>query len=156
MPLISLTTEIKAPIERCFDLSRSIDLHKISTGKTGEEAIAGRTSGLIALGEFVTWRAKHLGVLQTLSSRITAFEYPFLFTDEMIDGAFKSIKHDHRFQSDGDNTLMSDAFYFESPLGILGQIANKLFLINYLEKLLIERNRIIKEFAESEKWREVL
>ena len=48
---IELLTEINAPIEKCFDLSRSIDLHLESTKQTGEEAIAGRTSGLIELGE---------------------------------------------------------------------------------------------------------
>jgi hypothetical protein len=58
MPTINLTTEINAPIEICFDLSRSIDLHKHSMEHTGEEAIAGRTSGLIEDGEFVTWQAK--------------------------------------------------------------------------------------------------
>jgi len=54
MPVIELKTAIKAPVERCFDLSRSIDLHKISTAHTNEEAIAGVTSGLIGPNEWVT------------------------------------------------------------------------------------------------------
>lgn len=78
MSVIQLTTIIKAPIERCFDLSRSIDLHMESTSGTGERAIAGRTSGLIEHNELVTWRAKHLGVWQQLSSKITEYEYPFI------------------------------------------------------------------------------
>lgn len=51
---------------------------------------------------------------------------------------------------------MTDDFFFESPLGVLGVIANKLFLENYLRNLLTERNNMIKEFAESERWRKVL
>lgn len=69
MPRIYLETRISAPVEIVFDLSRSIDLHKISTEHTKEEAIAGKTSGLIALGETVTWRAKHLGFTQNLTSK---------------------------------------------------------------------------------------
>jgi ligand-binding SRPBCC domain-containing protein len=156
MPLISLITEINAPMDRCFDLSRSIDLHKLSTGKTGEEAVAGRTSGLIEMGESVTWRAKHLGVRQTLTSKITAFEYPFMFRDEMVNGAFKSMKHDHLFHEAEGKIIMSDSFYFESPFGIIGRLFDNLFLTNYLKGFLEERNRIIKEFAEGNRWKDFL
>lgn len=97
MPILNITTKIKAPIEIVFDLSRSIDLHKISTKHTKEEAIAGKTSGLICKNESVTWRAKHFGIYQTLSSKITAFKKPHYFIDEMQQGIFKSFKHEHIF-----------------------------------------------------------
>lgn len=149
MPKIELITSIHAPIEKVFDLSRSIDLHMESTKQTGEQAIAGKTSGLIGLGETVTWRAKHFGIWQTLSSKITEFDRPNLFVDEMVSGAFKSIRHDHHFTAWGDQTIMKDIFEFESPLGILGRIFNKLTLTRYMTKLLKERNRVIKKVAES-------
>lgn len=148
MPKIELTTVIKAPIEKVFDLSRSIDLHMESTKQTGEKAITGKTSGLIGLGETVTWRAKHFGIWQTLTSKITEFERPNLFVDEMINGAFKSFRHEHRFTSSGNQTIMKDIFEFESPLGILGKIFNTLILTRYMTKLLNERNRVIKEASE--------
>ena len=75
-------------------------------------AIAGKTSGRIGLGESVTWRAKHLGVWQTLSSKITAFNYPTYFVDEMIQGAFASFKHEHIFETKENYTLMIDVFQF--------------------------------------------
>jgi ligand-binding SRPBCC domain-containing protein len=156
MPMIELTTVINAPIERCFDLARSIDLHKLSTKGTEEEAIAGVTSGLIGKGEQVTWRAKHFGISQTLTSKITEFEYPYYFRDEMIKGAFNMIRHDHLFQTSGDKTIMKDKFYFESPGWLLGMLFNKAILINYLRNLLIKRNQIIKEVAENRRWRTIL
>lgn len=156
MPLIQLTTVINAPIERCFDLARSIDLHKLSTGNTNEEAIAGVTSGLIGIGETVTWRAKHFGIRQSLTSKITALEYPFYFRDEMLDGIFKKIEHDHRFEKSNDCTLMKDYFEFESPLGFIGRIVNELVLKSYLKNLLIYRNQIIKEMGEGDGWIEIL
>ena len=156
MPRIELKTEIKADRHIVFDLSRSIDLHKISTEQTNEEAIAGKTSGLIELGESVTWRAKHFGVYQKLTSKITEFDKPKYFADQMVRGAFKEFKHEHHFEELNDGTLMIDFFDYKSPFGVLGRLADKLFLEKYMTKLLFERNRIVKEFAESKKWKETI
>lgn len=156
MTIITLNTEIKAPINICFDLARSIDLHKISVEGSNEEAIAGVTSGLIGKGEEVTCRGTHFGIRQTLSSKITGFEYPYYFRDEMLRGAFKKLEHDHYFEEKYGITIMKDRFEFESPLGLIGKMANQLFLKIYLEKLLKKRNSIIKEYAESGLWKNLL
>jgi len=149
MPTIELQTEIKAPIETVFDLSRSIDLHKISTEHTNETVIAGKASGLIGLNESVTWRAKHFGIYQYLTSKITEFDRPHYFADEMVSGAFKRFKHEHHFLDLNGGTLMTDRFDYQSPLGVLGRLADKIFLEKYMIDLLTKRNKILKEFAES-------
>lgn len=156
MPKIELITEINSTLEICFDLSRSIDLHKISTAQTNEQAIAGRTSGLINLNESVTWQATHFGVKQKMTSKITAFERPNYFIDEQVKGIFKSIVHEHKFEKVGNMIIMKDIFEFHSPFGLLGKLFNLLVLTNYLKRFLITRNQIIKEFAETEKWKVVL
>ncbi|AFM06352.1 hypothetical protein Fleli_4056 [Bernardetia litoralis DSM 6794] len=156
MPTIKLTTFISSSQEIVFDLSRSIDLHKISTQKTNEEAIAGITTGLINLEESVTWRAKHFGIYQKLTSKITAFERPHSFIDEMVKGAFKSFKHQHIFKKTENLIEMIDIFEYKSPLGIFGKLADTIFLEIYMTNLLKERNQIIKEFAESDKWKIIL
>ena len=149
MTIIELTTYIEAPIEKVFDLARSIDLHTDSMAHTGEQAIAGRTSGLIEMGETVTWRARHFGKWQTLSSKITDYNYPHYFTDVMIEGAFESFSHQHLFYAINKQTVMMDIFIFESPHGKLGQLANFLFLGRYMTNLLKKRNRAIKKAAEA-------
>jgi ligand-binding SRPBCC domain-containing protein len=149
MTRIELTTHINAPIERCFDLARSIDLHVDSMAHTGEKAIAGRTSGLIELGETVTWRAKHFGIWQTLSVKITQFDYPNSFTDEMVKGAFKSFRHEHLFFAVNDETEMKDIFSFEAPFGLLGEVVNFLFLGRYMTNILKKRNLVIKKIADT-------
>jgi ligand-binding SRPBCC domain-containing protein len=156
MPRIELRTEINSEIEIVFDLSRSIDLHKISTEHTNETAIGGKTSGLIELNESVTWRAKHFGIYQKLTSKITEYNRPNYFADEMISGAFNRFKHEHHFEEFNGKILMTDIFDYKSPLGILGNIADKLVLEGYMTDLLSERNRIVKEFAESDKWKQIL
>ena len=154
MPRIELNTEINAPIHIVFDLSRSIDFHAKTTAHTGEKAIAGKTSGLIGLNETVTWKAKHFGFNQRLTSKITVMRRPDIFVDEMTKGVFKSLCHQHLFLAEGNKTLMIDIFEFESPLGVLGKCANRLFLKKYLESFILERNAQIKAVAESDAWGE--
>jgi ligand-binding SRPBCC domain-containing protein len=148
MPVIKIEMVINAPIEVVFDLSRSIDLHAISTVHTGEQAIAGKTSGLIGMGESVTWKAKHFGVTQLLTSKITGFNAPFYFSDEMVSGAFKAFKHEHILKEQNGMILMTDIFTYKSPYGILGRLADVLFLKSYMKDFLLKRNQTIKEYAE--------
>ncbi len=152
MPLIELETQIDAPIERVFDLARSIDAHMASTKGSGERAVAGRTSGLIGEGETVTWEATHLGIKQRLSVRVTKFDRPHLFGDEMISGAFASMNHTHRFTESGEGTVMKDEFHFSAPFGILGRIAEAMFLTAYMKRFLAKRAAELKAMAESNEW----
>ncbi len=148
MTKIELTTVIDAPIERCFDLARSIDLHLRSTGNTKERAIAGRTTGLIEKGETVTWEAVHFGIKQQLTSRIGEMRPPYYFSDEMVKGAFKSLYHEHYFETLSGKTEMSDVFMYETPLGVLGSLFDILVLKRYMRGFLEQRNAVIKNEAE--------
>lgn len=148
METIRIEIRIAAPIERCFDASRDLDLHVKSMAHTNERAVAGRTSGLIELGEEVTWRARHFGITQHFTSKITAFDRPRHFRDEMQRGAFRSFVHDHFFEVEGDRTKMIDVLEFSAPLGFLGRIAEKLFLRHYLTRLLADRADVIRKFVE--------
>lgn len=156
MSRIHLTTFIAAPVQRVFDLSRSINLHKISTEGTHEEAIAGVTSGLINLNETVTWKARHLFKTRQHTTIISAMEKPVQFVDEMLKGEFKSFRHEHHFKAIDNGTIMIDILDFESPYGSLGKLFNSIYLKRYLEKFLQKRNNIIKEYAETQKWTAIL
>jgi ligand-binding SRPBCC domain-containing protein len=156
MPTIHLTTFIGAPAERVFDLTRSINLHKKTMAHTNEQAVAGTTAGLIELDETVTWKAKHFFKTRFLKVKITAMNRPYSFTDEMVNGDFKSFKHEHYFKQIDNGTLLIDLLSFEAPYGSLGKIAASLFLKRYLKKLLDQRNQAIREYAESEKWKFIL
>jgi len=149
MPLITLTTVIAAPVETVFNLARSIDLHKKSLAHTHEEAVAGKTTGLIGLHETVTWRAKHFGVWFKLTSKITACNPHTVFADEMISGPFKTMHHTHLFTCKDGCTTMIDAFFYRAPLGFLGQLADALFLEKYMRNILVVRNQTIKKAAEN-------
>jgi ligand-binding SRPBCC domain-containing protein len=145
---IELTTAIAAPIERCFDLSRSIDLNLAST-KGQQRAIAGVTSGLIGSGQEVTWSGRHFGFVIRHTSRITAYDFPRYFQDSMTRGAFKSYCHDHYFEPLNNLTLMKDDVRFAAPYGLLGRVVER-SVEQHMRKLLACRNSYIKRAAESE------
>jgi ligand-binding SRPBCC domain-containing protein len=150
MPIIRLETCIQAPVERCFDLSLNVDMHRLSTAQTHERPIAGVMTGLMKLEDTVTWEAVHFGIKQHLTSKITACERPHYFSDEMVRGAFQEMKHIHEFVPQPSGTLMIDTFTFRAPLGLLGSLAETLFLTRYMKGLLLTRNRYLKQVAEAD------
>lgn len=156
MPFIHLTTFIAAPQERIFDLSRSVDLHKASMKHYEEKIVDGTMSGLMNLDDTATWTAKHFFKQRRLKIKITQLQRPDFFVDEQQEGDFKMMKHEHYFKPIENGTIMIDQFHFETPSGLLGKIFNKIYLENYMTKLLNERNKMIKEAAESNLWKQYL
>ena len=151
MPRIELHTVIHAPVERCYLLSLSIDMHLETMAHTGERVVAGRASGIMREGETVTWRARHFGVTQELTSLLHSLREPNYFVDEMTRGAFKSLYHQHIFTTLPDgSTEMTDLFDFEAPFGALGRVVASFILEPYLRRMLLSRNAHLKQVCESE------
>ncbi|RUQ99220.1 SRPBCC family protein [Labedella endophytica] len=138
---LHLETVLPVPPGVAFDLARDLDAHLASMRSSGERIVAGRTGGLIGAGEFVAWRARHLGLPFTLMSRITAFEEGEMFVDEEIAGPFRSLRHEHRFSGHPDGCLMTDHIVFQAPFGPMGRVAERFVLERYMRELIEERNR---------------
>jgi ligand-binding SRPBCC domain-containing protein len=156
MSSIEVITRVRAPQARCFYLALSVDLHAVSARQTQEQIVGGVRSGLLQLGDEVTFRARHFGVWQTLTSKITAYEPPDYFCDEMQRGAFKAMRHAHYFEPEGEVTVMRDVFEFASPLGFLGKLVDVLVLSAYLRRFLEQRGAVVKHYAETDAWQTVL
>lgn len=148
MPIIRLETLINATIELCFDLSRDLDVHMASAGPTRERAIAGVTSGMVKLGDEITWEATHFGFRHRLTSKIIEYDRPVMFVDEMQRGPFKRWHHKHLFEVRDGCTSMIDEVNYASPLGVLGKLVDFSYLENYMRNFLLTRNAHIKKVAE--------
>jgi ligand-binding SRPBCC domain-containing protein len=149
MPTVTVQTTINAPRSLVFDLARDVDVHVITTSWTGEKIVAGVSSGKLMRNDLVTFEARHLGFRQQLTARISEMEYPSWFEDVLVKGAFSYLKHTHRFSEISQvQTAMIDILEFTSPLGILGQIADVLFLKAYMHNFLIRKNSNLKSLAE--------
>ncbi|QYS86705.1 SRPBCC family protein [Flavobacterium oreochromis] len=143
MTTLHLKTIINSKIQTVFNASRNLDFHKESLASTNERIIAGKQNGLIEEGETVTWRGKHFGCYLTHKSLITQMNKYDSFTDEMVDGHFKSFVH-HQFIEQGNMTLMIDTIHYSVPYGLLGRFFDFLVLKKYLRKLIEERNEFLK------------
>jgi len=150
MPIIKLETFINAPIDVCFDFARKVEIHTKTTSKTKERAVGAITEGLLKKGDEVTWEAIHFGVKQRLTAKISEMDEPYTFTDVMVKGAFHSFTHRHEFIEKGNGTMMKDTFEYQSPLGIIGHLADKLFLEKYMRRFLVTRAHELKKIAEIE------
>jgi len=152
MTTIDITTAIDANAQRCFDLARSIDAHLESAQNTDERVVGGKTTGLMGLGDEVTWEAKHLGTRQRLTSKITAFDPPSYFQDRMTRGAFAFFEHDHHFTAlPNGTTQMRDTLRFSAPLWPLGWIVERAVLKPHLTRFLLQRAERLKQMAQSSK-----
>ncbi len=144
---------VNAPVDRCFDLARSIELHLHGAKHSGERAVGGVITGLIGPGQSVRWRGTHFGVRQHLTSRMTGYDRPGYFQDTMVAGAFQSMRHDHFFtETTPGTTEMRDVLIFAAPLPLLGWLAERLFLRSHMARFLAARNAVLKQVAESDDW----
>ena len=107
------------------------------------------TTGLIGLGESVTWRATHFGVPFKMTSKITEFDRPRSFVDEQTRGPFKRFRHVHRFEQSTEGTTMIDHVQFDAPLSVLGRLVDRAILRRYMRSLIEERAVLLKAEAEA-------
>ena len=145
---IHIETVIPAPPEVVFDLARNLEAHTESTGDTDEKVISGPESGMMELGDEVTFEARHFGIRQRLTSKIVAYERPVHFTDRMLKGAFAHLEHQHLFVAEGLGTLMIDIMDVEAPLGALGKVFEAVILRNYMTAFIEKRADSLKLMAE--------
>lgn len=139
----TIVTETDHSVTELFDVSLSIDAHVASMADSGERAVGGVTSGVIGLGETVTWRARHFGIWFTMTSRITELDAPRRFVDEQVRGPFRVFRHEHLFAEVGSRTRMTDTLTVGSP--VFGRLVERLVLVPYVRRLIAQRNAHLLE-----------
>ena len=117
---------------------------------SGEKAIGGVTSGVMKLGDTVSWRARHFGIVLEMTSVITEYQHPSRFVDEQLHGPFRRWWHEHTFAAAANGeTVMTDVVQYQSPLGPLGCLADRLVLDRYMPHLLRQRSTWLKATLET-------
>ncbi|WP_324662488.1 SRPBCC family protein [Haloarcula sediminis] len=151
MGAIVRETRIAAPRDRVFDLARHVEAH---VATMPEERAEGAT-GLLELGEQVTFKQRQFGVPFELTAEVTGMDRPRRFVDEQLSGVFGSLVHEHTFEEDGDGTLMSDTVKFTMPLGPIGRLGEPVAR-RRLRGLVDYHAAGLKELAEGDGWRRFL
>lgn len=151
MGRVVIRTEILAPIERCFDLARDVEVHCRTSAFTSERVLPpGRTSGLLELGESVIFEGRHFGLRLRLTAQIVQLDRPSRFVDEVVDGAFDFLRHSHEFSTLAAGTEMVDTLDWRAPFGVLGKVADALFLERHLAWYVTKKQQELKAIAEGE------
>jgi ligand-binding SRPBCC domain-containing protein len=148
--VIEIVSDIDAAPSVVFDLELDVDVHAASLHGSQETATTSTGLRRLALGDEVTFRARHFGLRWQMTSRITVYERPHHFVDEQTDGPFRALRHEHHFQGvHGSGTRMIDRMTAKAPLGPLGAVVTRLLLAPYLRRLLKQRAAHIKHLAEA-------
>ncbi|WP_335975815.1 SRPBCC family protein [Gaetbulibacter jejuensis] len=148
MPSIKTETLINANIKLCFDLARDVAIHEQSLDRASLRAVSGKTSGILELGEWVSWEEEHFGFLQHLTLKISELEKPNYFVEEMVEGIFESFRNEFHFKAYGEKTLLVNVLSFELPYGFLGKMTKKVIMRNYAKSLLKSRVEYLKSAIE--------
>ena len=156
MSKIHITNFINAPVERVFNLSRNLALSKLALKGRQEHILSSSGNNLVAAGETITIRAKHLGKTREITARVTDLILPEGYTEEQVKGDLKSFRHEYHFKKVDNGTIMIDLVEFEGPRDLLGSVAAKFFLKSYIEDIVKKKNELIRQYAETEKWKAIL
>jgi ligand-binding SRPBCC domain-containing protein len=153
--LIEVVTDIHATAGAVFELELDMDVHAASLAVSRETATTSTGRRGVRLGDEVTFRARHFGILWSLTSRVTAHEPPRRFVDEQVHGPFRALVHEHVFEDLGGGwTRMIDRMTITAPFGPLGTLVTRVVLSPYLRRLLEQRAAHIKQLAEYQEERD--
>ncbi|PTS93690.1 hypothetical protein DBR11_24760 [Pedobacter sp. HMWF019] len=97
-------------------------------------------------GMIITYKISPIsGLRLNWMTEITHMKEESYFIDEQRFGPYKFWHHQHHFKPIDGGIIMHDILTYSLPLGILGQIANSVFVANKLQQIFIYRKEKIKE-----------
>lgn len=143
-----LTSRIRTTPERLFDLSLDMGDHALSLVHTGETAVTSTGGPVLGLGDEVTFRARHFGVPFRMTARVVALERPGRIVDEQVRGPFCSLRHEHMFVAEGEETVLTDRLTIRAPLGSLGSVVARYVLVPHLRRVLEVRAAHLRAVLE--------
>ena len=66
----------------------------------------------------------------------------------MVQGDFKFLRHEHRFERKNGSTIARDVVAFSAPYGPIGWVLERLILKQHMERFLKRKNEELKRIAE--------
>lgn len=86
-----------------------------------------------------------LNIPMKWKTKITEVNFQKNFTDFQEKGPYKFWNHRHEFFPNEEGVLMKDTVEYELPLGVLGEIAHKIFVRSKLEGIFDYRYKFLEK-----------
>lgn len=114
---------VARPLEETFAVFENPhNLARITPPWLGFQVLHGPLE--MAQGLEINYTVRWLGWPIRWRTVITSYQPPVRFVDFQARGPYRLWNHMHRFESDGDETIVTDQVTYVLPLGILGRLAH--------------------------------
>jgi ligand-binding SRPBCC domain-containing protein len=152
----SIKTVQKIPIslERAWGFfSNPANLQAITPENMGFKVISKHHGDTMYAGQIIEYTVKPvLGIPLYWMTEITQVKDKEYFIDEQRFGPYSLWHHQHHFKAIDGGVEMTDIVHYKNPLGILGKLANTLFVKKKLDGIFDYRYNKVEELFG--KWKE--
>jgi ligand-binding SRPBCC domain-containing protein len=135
--ILTTVQHIPVTLQQAWEFfSRPENLEKITPSHLGFKILSRGHSPQMYAGQIITYHVKPvLGIKLFWMTEITQVNNNIFFIDEQRIGPYKIWHHEHHFKQVDGGVEMTDVITFKSPWGILGNIADALFVRNKVKEI---------------------
>lgn len=146
---IKTVQKIPVSLEKAWQFFSSPGNLKLITPESmGFQIISGvHDANAMYAGQIIEYRVKPLlGIPVYWMTEITQVRQNEYFIDEQRFGPYKFWQHQHHFKVIPGGVEMTDIIHYKNRLGILGRLANRLFVAKKLRYIFNYRSNRVEEF----------
>lgn len=117
-------------------ISSPVNLKEITPEKMGFEVTHNTGYGKMYPGMIITYKISPvLGIKLTWLTEITHVEDFEYFVDDQRIGPYRMWHHQHKIEAIDRGVLMTDIVTYQPPFGVIGAIANAIFIKKQLQTI---------------------
>jgi ligand-binding SRPBCC domain-containing protein len=139
--------KIPASVDEVWDfINNPFNLKDITPDYMGFQVTSNSGSDTMYAGMIITYIVKPvLGIPMKWVTEISQVKDREYFVDEQRMGPYKMWHHQHKIQIISGGVLMTDIVTYIPPFGLLGVIANSLFIKKQLQHIFSYRTKAIED-----------
>lgn len=147
------TQFLPVSIEEAWDFfSSPKNLSKITPDHMGFNILYQSGGSKMYPGQLIRYKVAVLPLIKMhWVTEITHVQEPFYFVDEQRFGPYALWHHQHHFRKVEGGVEMTDEVNYAIPLGILGRLANWIFVEREVNSIFDFRYKILQEYFSAEK-----
>lgn len=140
------TQKLPSTVDEVWDfISSPANLKEITPEHMGFVITSNNGDEKMYPGMIITYKVSPiLGIKLNWVTEITQVKNQEFFIDEQRIGPYSMWHHQHKIESIEGGVLMKDIITYKPPMGILGVIANSIFIKKQLEEIFDYRKKALE------------